>query len=859
MPGENLTHLEAIERAEVITKVNDYKVSLLLTGEGETFRSKTQIHFEAKPGSSTFLDVIAANITHATLNGKPIDTAEYEGARLALENLKARNVVEVEGDFYYMNTGEGMHRSVDPADGETYLYTQFEVPDARRVFPTFEQPDLKASFAFDVTVEPKWKVFSVSPTPKPTEMEDGMWRYDFAPTPRISTYVTAVVAGPFEGRSRKIRSVDGREIELGTYCRASLIDHLDSEEIMEVTEAGFKFFETEFAIPYPFIKYDQVFVPEFNFGAMENVGCVTIRDQFLFRSRPTDWDLENRANLILHELSHMWFGNLVTMKWWDDLWLNESFAEYMAHLASAEATRFKDAWVGFIGRKEWGLAQDQKPTTHPVKTKMADLRDVEVNFDGITYAKGAAVLRQMVSYVGRENFFKGLHRYLSKHAWGNATLTDLLAELEEASGRDMLYWTSVWVEEAGVTTLRPEMDVNEDGIITDLNVLQEAPGEETLRPHSLVVAGYSTVTDPDSGREIVEPVFRTELDAEGETTPAVGVLGHEKPELLLVNDGDLAYAKVRMDEGSLQFAAENIDRIADALTRRVLLGSAWDMTRDGQMPTALFLDLALRAAGAETSTAALSDLLRHVDVAVTRYSAPASRGAHLAFVAKRLLTLTREATPASDSQELFTKALARRAVSGQEYDFLAALYDGSKPLPGLEMGLDLRWSILFALVRSGRAGEPQIRVMTEEDPSLTGQEKAARARATINSDEVREEVWEAVMGDMTIANDTRWQMAAGFWSHAATDPLRYTRFVEKYFDAVVTVWQKHTFQISSRLLALMNPSPLSGYLQKTDVAAMGQTWLATHEERPDALKRLISEGRDDALRMHAAQECDSGA
>lgn len=850
MPGLNLTLEEAQQRAALIT-VDKYDVDLDLTGSDRVFRTRATITFNAKPGSETFVDMVADTVYSVELNGVSLDVSDYEDYRLPITDLREHNTLVVDADFKYMHTGEGLHRSVDPADGKVYLYSQFEVPDARRVYPTFEQPDLKATFTFTVKAPKDWTVFSVSPTPKP-EIEGDFATFYFAPTERISTYITAIIAGPYEGKTGVIRSIDGREIDLGVYCRASLVEHLDADLIMEITEQGFDFFENHYGIPYPFTKYDQIFVPEYNAGAMENAGCVTFRDEYVFRSQPTDWQLESRTNTILHELAHMWFGDLVTMKWWDDLWLNESFAEFMAHLATAEATRWSDAWVGFMNRKDWGLAQDQKPSTHPVKAQIRDLEDVEVNFDGITYAKGAAVLRQMVAYVGRDNFFKGLNAYLTKHSYANATLEDLLSELETASGRDMEHWTEVWVEEAGVTTLRPEITVDEFDVITGLDVVQEVftPGA-SLRPHALIVAGYSLGDD-----DRVHRVFSEEMDVDGERTPVPSALGKRRPDLILVNDQDLAYAKIRLDKDSLGFAIRNINKFDDALVRRVLMAAAWDMTRDGEMPATEFLDLALEDLKAEDSVAARSQILRQIDDSVSSFVAPRNRGNRMESVASRILQLAKNAEPGSDAQKMLVQSLSRRAVNAEQYDFIESLYGGKEVLDGLEMSLDLRWDLLFALVRGGRAGEPQIGELQAEDSSLTGDQNAARARATVDSDEVREKTWQAIMHDTEIPNDTRWAMAQGFWSHSRTKPLAYERYIERFFDQVARTWDEHTFHIGSRLVTIMFPDLLTGYVPGADLVALSDKWLVDHADRPESLRRLMAESRSDCERMLIAQKSD---
>ena len=412
MPGQNLTREEAAARAGLLA-VDAYDVALDLSRAAddaqETFRSTTTVRFRAAAGATTFIDLIAPRVRSIVLNGRELDPAQaHVDSRIVLGDLAPDNELTVVADCAYMRTGEGLHRFTDPADGETYLYSQFEVPDARRVFAVFEQPDLKAPFAFTVSVPEGWTVLSNSPTPAPAR-RDGAATFVFAPTEPISSYITAVVAGPYRGATGEYRADDGRVVPLGVYCRASLEQYLDAEEILEMTRRGFAYYEDLFGTPYAFAKYDQVFVPEFNAGAMENAGCVTHRDDYVFRSRPVEARVERRAVTVLHELAHMWFGDLVTMKWWNDLWLNESFAEYTSTLATAETTRFTDAWTTFQTiEKGWAYNQDQLSSTHPVSAEINDLHDVEVNFDGITYAKGASVLAALVGYVGRENFFAGI-------------------------------------------------------------------------------------------------------------------------------------------------------------------------------------------------------------------------------------------------------------------------------------------------------------------------------------------------------------------------------------------------------------------------------------------------------------------
>ncbi|EJN84108.1 membrane alanyl aminopeptidase-like protein [Actinomyces naeslundii str. Howell 279] len=491
MPGQNLTRLEATDRSATV-HTRSYDVTLDLTRGETVFGSSTTVRFTSTQGSSTFIDLIAPVVHSISLNGRALDPAEvYADSRITLTGLAADNELVVVADCAYMHTGEGLHRFTDPADGETYLYSQFEVPDSRRVFAVFEQPDLKASFTFTVTTPSSWTVLSNSPTPEPTPTEDSDGSGDahtfaFAPTEPMSSYVTAIVAGPYVGATDEYVASDGRTVPLGVYCRKSLVEHMDSAEILDLTKRGFAYYEDLFATPYAFTKYDQIFVPEFNAGAMENAGCVTHRDDYIFRSRPVEARVERRAVTILHELAHMWFGDMVTMTWWNDLWLNESFAEFTSTLATAEITRWDQAWTTFQTlEKSWAYNQDQLSSTHPVAAEINDLHDVEVNFDGITYAKGASVLAALVGYVGRENFFAGIQRYLAAHAYSNAELGDLLRELEAVSGRDLSSWTRLWLQEAGVTTLRLEVVTDADGVITQAAVRQEIPADSpaSLRPH----------------------------------------------------------------------------------------------------------------------------------------------------------------------------------------------------------------------------------------------------------------------------------------------------------------------------------------------------------------------------------------
>ncbi|MFE7121012.1 aminopeptidase N, partial [Streptomyces sp. NPDC057654] len=610
MPGTNLTREEAQRRARLLT-VDSYEIDLDLSGaqEGGTYRSQTVVRFDAaEAGAESFIDLVAPSVREVVLNGTALDAAEvFVDSRIALPGLLAgRNELKVVADCAYTNTGEGLHRFVDPVDQQAYLYTQFEVPDARRVFASFEQPDLKATFRFTVTAPEGWTVISNSPTPEPAGT---VW--SFEPTPRISSYITALIAGPYHSVHSSWEG-NGRSVPLGIYCRPSLAEFLDADAIFEVTRQGFDWFQEKFDYAYPFAKYDQLFVPEFNAGAMENAGAVTIRDQYVFRSRTTDAAYERRAETILHELAHMWFGDLVTMEWWNDLWLNESFATYtsVACQAYAPGSRWPHSWTTFANsEKTWAYRQDQLPSTHPIMAEIRDLDDVLVNFDGITYAKGASVLKQLVAYVGMDEFFRGVQAYFKRHAFGNTRLADLLGALEETSGRDLKTWSKAWLETAGINVLRPVIDVDIAGTITSFAVKQEAPalpagatGASTLRPHRIAIGCY----DLQDGKLV--RTDRVELDVDGELTAVEALVGKKRPAVVLLNDDDLSYAKVRLDTESLAAVTRHLGDFTESLPRALSWASAWDMTRDGELATRDYLDLVLSNIAKETDIGVVQSL-----------------------------------------------------------------------------------------------------------------------------------------------------------------------------------------------------------------------------------------------------------
>ena len=742
MPGTNLTREEARERAAVVS-TETYVVELDLTQPSDTrFGSITTIRFGATPGASTFVDLVDGEVSSITLNGTSIDPSVYADSRIPLTDLRPRTSCGSRRPARTHTPARACTGSSTPSTARPYLYTQFEVPDARRVFTTFEQPDLKATFEFHVTAPSGWQVVSNSPTPEPEALtddgRDGVSVWHFAPTERMSTYITALVAGEYHV-VRDVHRGQFADIPLGLFCRQSLVEHLDADDIFGVTKQGFAFFEGAFEMAYPFGKYDQLFVPEYNMGAMENAGCVTFRDEMLFRSRQTVAAYEQRANTILHEMAHMWFGDLVTMKWWDDLWLNESFAEFAAHHSSVEATRFTEAWTGFTNnRKNWAYRQDQLPSTHPIAADNYDLQAVEANFDGITYAKGASALKQLVAWVGEKDFFAGLRAYFTKHAFGNTELADLLAELEEASGRELGEWAKEWLQTSGVNTLRADFETDDAGIFTSFAVEQTAiEAFPTLRRHRIAIGLYNQV----EGRLV--RTERVETDVRGASTPIPELLDHRQPDLVLLNDDDLTYAKIRLDERSFATLLESIATFDESLPRALCWGSAWDMTRDAELQSSDFVALVLAGVGSETDLTAVGALLRQGQSAVNLFTSDAARPELAERWESGLRALVGRGRPGQRPPARARPGLRQCGVRPGT----PARDPRRRRSTDSSVDTDLRWTLLTALARLGDADADEIAAELERDNTISGQESAAAALAIRPTAEAKEEAWQRAAVD----------------------------------------------------------------------------------------------------------------
>ncbi len=860
MPGTNLTAAEARTRAQLITAVA-YRIDLDLTNasKGQTFRSTTVIRFACTvPGSRSFADLVAEKVHEIVLNGVALEPGRvFADSRIELPTLSADNELRVVADCAYSTTGEGLHRFADPVDGETYLYTQFELPDARRVFASFEQPDIKGMFQFTAVTPAGWTVISneVSPEPEKGEAE-GTQVHRFAATPPIPTYIAALIAGPYAGVSGSYQGDGGQRVPLAVYCRRSLVEHLDAEAIFAVTRQGFDYFQDKFGIRYPFSKFDQIFLPAFNAEGMENAGAVTIHDEDLFRSKVTERRYQNRADTILHELAHMWFGNLVTMKWWDDLWLNESFATFMSVLCQAEArgSQWTNAWTIFTeSMKSKAYEQDQLPSTHPIVADISDLAEALVNLDAITYEKGASVLKQLVAYVGQDAFFAGVRAYMRRHAWGNTRLSDLLDALERASGRDLRKWSKLWLETAGVNVLRPEISLAGDGTLSSIEIRQEAlalaagaRGQPVLRPHRIAVGMYDLVDGA------MVRTGRIEVDVDGELTRVPVRPGRRRPAVVLLNDDDLSYAKVRLDPDSLAAVTSHIADFTESLPRALCWALAWDMTRDGELAARDYLALALEAVGREREIGVVESVQRQLKLALDLYADPGWRAEGLARYAARALELVHRAAPGSDHQLAWARAFAGTARTGEHLAVLRGWLAGDNLIAGLAVDDELRWELLEHLSAAGAIAAAAVDAELERDNTAAGQRHHATCMAARPTARAKADAWTSVVELDIVTNSIQEGVITGFVQPDQGELL--APYTGKYFAAIKDIFEQRSAQMSQQIILRLYPSV------QVETATLDATdaWLSSADPVP-ALRRMVLEGRAGVERALRARAADRAA
>ena len=844
MPGTNIKQVEAAERSTIV-KTESYRIDLDLTTGAENFRVKTTVKFAGlKPGATTYIDCVGSKVISAKLNGVDFDP-KFDGETIYLPAIAAENILEIEHDGVYSNSGEGLHRFVDPADNEVYLYTQFETGDARRMYACFDQPDQKATFTISTITPKHWEVISNYGIESTRDVDGDRKFIQFAQSQVISTYVTAIVAGAYMSVHDEYKGE--KTIPLGIYARKSFFKYVDAENIFEVTKQGFAYFEKTFGLAYPFGKYDQIAVAEYNWGAMENVGCVTFHeDVLIFRSKVTERNYVSRATTIHHEMAHMWFGDLVTMKWWEDLWLNESFAEWASYQSVSESTKYTEAWTEFNSlRKNWAYRVDQLTTTHPIATEMEDLDAVRTNFDGISYAKGASVLQQLVAHVGRDNFIKGLRLYFAKHAYGNTTLKDLIDQLEAASGRDLTPWVSTWLRTAGVNTLRPVIAVDGDSY-KSISIKQEAPsmpvGSKELRPHRLHVGLFDIQGEKLSRRTSVE------LDIAGALTEVTALAGQKVADLVLINDKDQTYAKLRFDDRSIATMKSHLGKLDDSLARGLIWASLWDSCRDGELSTSDYITIALNALKTESDISIVSATYLQFETAIWAYANPSHRDALRTQVADATAASLATATPGSDHQMQFARAFANNAITPAHFAKLKEILNGSEN--GLIIDADIRWYIFICGVKRGVFGPTEIAAESAKDNTAHGKQYTAYAHAAIPTKEAKTAAFTSVTTD-NLSNTIHSYMCRGFNENIHHELL--AGFVDQYFDAILKVWETKGFEIAETTATLLFPS----WVISEETVKKAQHWLdVTGKDASNALRRAVTEGRDAMSRALKARLAD---
>ncbi|WP_062461147.1 aminopeptidase N [Demequina soli] len=855
MPGLNLTKQEAADRFAIVPSAR-YSVTLDFTPEGDTFRSDTVIEFPAMPGATTFIEAVAPRIDRIELNGEPLDVDAHRDGRIVLTDLRELNTVRIAGDFGYRNDGQGIHRFIDPADDEVYLYSQFAANDARAAFACFDQPDIKGEFTFTVTVPDHWVVVSNAPTPEPEAVdgtvlvagvEHGRARWTFPATVPIPCYGAAVVAGPYAYHEGVLHSAKG-DLAARVYGRPALEQSFDGDRVLEDTQKGLELYERVFQTDYPYEKYDQIYVPQYNLGAMENIGCVTLsEDRLLFRGRPTAAELEERTVVVLHELAHMWFGNLVTMKWWDDLWLNESFAEFIGTWAAAETSEWKDAWVTFAAdRKSVAYVQDQLPTTHAIVTEVVDTEATVSAFDMITYAKGASALKQLARFVGEDAFFGGVATYLERHHHGNATLAEFLAEVERAAGRPLDEWAGVWLETPGVTTLRAIVAEDDAGVLTRLAVAEDVPAEfPVARPHSVEIAGYE-LRDGSLDRAWTVPAT-----VGGELTEIEGATGRPRPDLLLVNDGDLTYAKLHLDDVSLATLATDIAGIDDPMVQATVLDALWHMTRDGALPAQRYIEAVLTLLPRVRNSATAESHVALMVTALRRYLAPELVAATTEAAAERLWSALAGADHGSDIQLQLLKGYAQVASTQEQALRLRTLVEDTAEIPGVEIDSDLTWDLLTGLAAAGGTSVEEIDHYASLDVSAAGQRRAAGARAAVATAEAKRAAWNALAhpADGPAINAVQFELAAGF--ARTVDPALLAPLVDDVLADLRGYYDANAGFVGKRVARAVLPLEVTGRVD--GLAERLDAWLKDNADAPSVLRKVVVEGLDHVRRAQVAQ------
>ena len=841
-PRDVLTQLEAEARAARISDVS-YELILDLNAGAERYRGTNTIRFNDSGQGDTFIDLTGDTIEFFALNGDPIDNPDWNGHRVTLPGnlLKAENLLHITYENEYDHTGNGFHQFIDPEDNQEYLYSNFEPFNAHRLLPCFDQPDIKATYRLTVAAPSHWEVIHNSAAASTNQLGDGRIRHEFAETPRFSPYLFALVCGPYQA----FRDTHG-DIDLGFFCRRSLAPHLDEAELFEVTRQGLDFFAEFFDYPYPFGKYDQIFVPEFNAGAMENVGAVTFAEVFVFRDPPTDNQRLQRAEVILHEMAHMWFGDLVTMRWWNDLWLNESFATYMSYLALVEGTRFQSSWQVFnSGMKNWAYRQDQLITTHPIAGEVTDTDQTFLNFDGITYGKGAATIKQLVATMGMDGFRTGMRTYFQRHQYGNTSLSEFLDALQDGSrsvgdDRDLHEWARLWLETPSLNTLAATWEADGDRV-SAMQLQQTAPPDhQTLRPHHVEVA----LARDEGGAITIEAVPGVVESAQADVPQAIGLAA---PQFVFPNYNDHDFVKVALDDASLDFVRKRLEQIDDPLLRQLIWQALWNMVRDQQLRSTDYLALAGPKVVTEQDPELVESTLATMTASVGRY-VPEEQKALVAHNSFELAWRTLNQVGDPDLQIIWARTLINLAITADDISHCARLADGDLSVEGLTIDQDMRWEIAVRTVAYGLSGATdRVQAERERDPSDRGQRQMLRAEVSVPDAAVKEAAWNRFLGEGYGSLHLTRAAMGGFHWWSQRDLL--ASYTDRFFEVIPGVFERSQNEFASAYFGSLFPTRVDPTtLQRS------QQLLATLDDGQPLLQRLLRESNDDlerALRCRA--------
>jgi aminopeptidase N len=828
-PRDVLTQAEAESRAARITNCS-YTLDLELTRGSATYTGDVTVTFDDSGSGDTFFCYRGKTIERYDVNGTLL-TPSWDGYRLWIPGDALRpgaNTIRIRYVNEYDHQGDGFHQFIDPEDGQEYLYTNFEPYEAHRLFPCFDQPDIKATYALSVTAPAEWEVIHNSARISAGPAAGGRKTHRFETTKPFSTYLFCIVAGEYA----EFRDQHG-DVPLGLYCRKSMAQYFDTDEVFQITKQGLDWYADFFDFPYPFGKYDQIFVPEFNSGAMENVGAVTHNEFMVFRDPPTDSQRRRRAEVILHEMAHMWFGDLVTMKWWNDLWLNESFAEYMAFVCMVGATRFTSAWEDFnTSIKNWGYRQDQLVTTHPIAGEVADTDQTFLNFDGITYAKGASTLKQLVATIGFDSFRAGMRHYFRTHAYGNTTLSQFLTALETGSGRELKTWSDLWLRTPSLNTIGVEWQADGDRI-SALSLTQSAPAEyPTIRPHTLEVG----LVREDGGRITVTSVPAT-IASERADVPAAR--GEAKPALVFPNYNDHGWCKVALDPESVAFARANLERIDDSLLRSLLWSSLWSMVRDQQLKSTEFLALVRERAAREPRIDLVEVILNQAQTALARFVPEEVKDDE----ARKLFAVARaglESAPAGDAQITWMRAMIAAAANHDDLVHLARLADGQESVPGLTVDQQMRWSIAVKHVAYAVPGAAaRLAGEATRDASDRGKRELLRGETSTPDPAVKAAAWEKFHGEGYGSLHYTESAMGGFNWPRQREILE--PFVEKYFTNVAAIVRTRDKEFSSGYHAALFPA----YRVEQATLDRSERLLAEIADELPTLARMLRESNDE--------------